>query len=112
MLRSMRFGIQTVSVLFTRVSPSLLVALPSCWVRLHNFSPVCDSGNFMYFCESSSAPVCGLCPDGTATERASYDCEICTSGYFALAGSRECTPCPAGKYGTGDGGVVEETACT
>lgn len=65
----------------------------------------------MFFCEATSAPVCGVCPNGTATERASYTCETCVSGYFALAGSEECTPCPAGKYGTGDGGVVEETAC-
>lgn len=65
----------------------------------------------MVFCEDMSAAVCGVCPNGTATERASYACETCASGYFALAGSKECTPCPAGKYGTGDGGVVEATAC-
>ena len=72
---------------------------------------MCGAGDYMFFCEATSAPVCGVCPNGTATERASYTCETCVSGYFALAGSEECTPCPAGKYGTGDGGVVEETAC-
>lgn len=74
-------------------------------------SPMCGAGDYMFFCEATSAAVCGVCANGTATERASYTCETCVSGYFALAGSEECSPCPAGKYGTGDGGVVEETAC-
>lgn len=72
---------------------------------------MCGAGDYMFFCQATSAPVCGICPNGTATERASYTCETCVSGYFALAGSEYCLPCPAGKYGTGDGGVVEETAC-
>lgn len=78
---------------------------------VNHASPMCSSGNYMFFCESTSSPVCGVCPAGTATDRASYICETCTSGYFAEAGSQECSPCPAGKYGNGDGGVVEATAC-
>lgn len=83
-------------------------SIPCAW---HGKSPMCGAGDYMFFCEATSAAVCGVCPNGTATERASYTCETCDSGYFALAGSEECSPCPAGKYGTGDGGVVEETAC-
>lgn len=89
-------------------SLSLLCSIPCTW---HGKSPMCGAGDYMFFCEATSAPVCGVCANGTATERASYTCETCVSGYFALAGSEECSPCPAGKYGTGDGGVVEETAC-
>lgn len=65
----------------------------------------------MFFCDSTSAPVCTNCSDGYAAVRASYECEICVSGTHAVTGSSECTPCPSGSYGNGDGGVDEETAC-
>jgi hypothetical protein len=58
----------------------------------------CTAG---YFSGEPAVSQCKICPDGSATDRAGSDCDLCT-----LTGASTCTPCGAGRFST-----VSSIAC-